>query len=126
MRSRALFRLASFVSMAMVAASCLSPTLPLPPPDHPDNIEPGMATGTWNIGGQCIAGALVTVFNTATAHGVVVEDINNTGSYHVTIGGNACDVVWVAQQTSDGESSEAGFVLQGYTNGNPDDPAACH
>ena len=52
--------------------------------------------------GKDVAGAFVD-------DGVVVEDVNQTGSYHVTIGGTLCDTVWVSQQNENGESAQTIF-----------------
>jgi hypothetical protein len=113
--------LLSYVALAVLAttASCLSPTLPLPPPDQPDAISQDSA-GLWQISGTCIRGALVTVFDTVTHRGIVVEDVTGSGAYHVALPGNACDLVWVTQETSDGAASPAtGFVLETWAHGEP-------
>lgn len=121
---RALLSLAGLVVLA-TTASCLSPTLPLPPPDHPDAISQG-ANGLWQISGTCDLGAFVTVFNNVSHRGDVVEDVARIGSYHVTIPGNACDSVWVWQETLDGgKSTPTSFVLQNWSNGAPVGPTAC-
>ncbi len=88
-----------FAALAVFAttASCLSPTLPLPPPDVPDAIEQD-PTGLWQISGTCIKGSYVTVFDTVSHRGIVVEDVNQSGAYHVALPGKACDFVWVMQQ----------------------------
>ncbi len=125
MRRRALLTLAALAAYAMMAASCLSPTLPLPPPDVPDAIAAPSANALWQISGTCIPGAFVWVFNTNTASGVGVEDVAKTGSYHVAIGGTQCDTVWVQQQTVDDTSAQTYFVLEPFANGEPTNPSAC-
>ena len=113
--------LSTLAALAVLAttASCLSPTLPLPPPDVPDSVSEG-STDLWQISGTCIPGALVTVFDTVTNRGMVVEDAARIGSYHVSLAGQACDFVWVMQETSDGNiSGQTGFVLQATVNGEP-------
>ena len=40
MRGRALLPVVALAACAALAASCLSPTLPLPPPDLPEDIGP--------------------------------------------------------------------------------------
>ncbi len=83
MRRRALLPLAALAVFAIFVASCLSPTLPLPPPQ----VETVATTsdGQWQVSGSCLPGALITVFNTKTAHGVVVEDTANAGFYSAVI-----------------------------------------
>jgi Bacterial Ig domain len=111
----------AFVALAMVAstASCLSPTLPLPPPDQPDAILQD-STGLWQISGTCIAGATVAVFDTVTHKGVLAQDFDNTGTYHVALVGQACDVVEITQTLADGEESPpTEIVLEGFVNGEP-------
>jgi hypothetical protein len=111
----------ALVPLAIIAstASCLSPTLPLPPPDQPEAIFQD-ATGLWQISGTCIKGAFVTVFDTVSHRGVVIEDVNQTGTYHVALPGQACDLVWVSQSVTDEEASPpTEFVLQGFANGEP-------
>jgi predicted small lipoprotein YifL len=121
---RALATLVALAVLAATAASCLSPTLPLPPPDQPDTIV-ASSDNLWEISGECVAGALVTVFNARTNRGVVVEDATDSGSYAVALPGLACDPVWVQQSNSNGESSATSFVLQAYQDGSPVDPNAC-
>jgi hypothetical protein len=113
--------LSTLAALAVLAttASCLSPTLPLPPPEQPDTISESSA-GLWQISGTCIAGAVVTVFDSVTHRGIVVQDVAQVGSYHVALPGQACDYVWVMQETDgDDVSSETGFVLQTTVNGEP-------
>jgi hypothetical protein len=113
--------LSILAALAVLAttASCLSPTLPLPPPDQPETISED-STGLWQISGTCIAGALVTVFDTVSHRGIVVQDVAQVGSYHVALPGQACDFVWVMQETEDGDvSAQTGFVLQSTLNGEP-------
>lgn len=121
---RALASLAALAALAVTAASCLSPTLPLPPPSAPDTIA-STGSNLWVVAGTCSPGALVTVMNSRTNRGAVVQDVNNTGSYSVTIAGLQCDAAWVEQSDNDGNSSETSFVLQAYQNGIPVDPNAC-
>lgn len=115
MRRASLF----FAALVVLAttASCLSPTLPLPPPEQPDFVSQD-STGLWQIAGNCDRGALVTVFDTATGRGVVVEDVARSGTYHVAIAGKVCDTVWVSQQTLEGgESPVTAFVLEEWNQG---------
>ncbi len=111
----------ALVPLAIIAstASCLSPTLPLPPPDQPEAIFQD-ASGLWQISGTCVKGAFVTVFDTNTHRGQVFQDFAEAGTYHVAIPGQACDVVWVSQEMTEGDgSAPTEFLLEGFANGEP-------
>jgi hypothetical protein len=109
-----------------LAAGCLSPTLPLPPPDRPDDMQPLVdAPDTWVIAGPCLEGALVTVFNERTGVGVVVEDRDRDGHYEIEIQAQRCDLAWVEQSQGEDESSRTSFVIQEFTPSGPVDPNAC-
>ncbi|MDI1451214.1 hypothetical protein [Polyangium sp. 6x1] len=125
MGRRSLFRL--FAAAFLVALpGCLSPTLPLPPPEAPDTISPQAATpGMWTISGSCLQGAIVIVFNERTGAGSVVEDRDGDGRYEVTIEAEVCDLAWVAQDLGEDESARATFVVQERTPSGPIDPSAC-
>jgi len=127
MRRHPLLPIAGLAALATMAASCLSPTLPLPPPDLPEAISPPTSNGLWQVVGNCIPGAFVTVFNpnTSPPTGTVVEDVARAGTYNVAIAGTECQLVWVEQQTEDGTSAQTFFVLQAFANGEPVNPQAC-
>jgi len=75
MLRRAALRLTALAVSLLAAAACLSPTLPLPPPEDPDTIQPSAEhSGYWRVSGECYTGAMVTLFNDRTRKGVVVED----------------------------------------------------
>jgi len=117
-----------FLAATLVAAlaGCLSPTLPMPPPDAPDSIAPLSATpGRFTIAGSCIAGALVVVFNERTGEGSVVEDRDADGRYEVEIDAELCDLAWVSQKVGEDESAPTTFVVQDRTPSGPVDPSAC-
>lgn len=117
--------LAALAVLAASVSSCLSPTLPLPPPDVPDAIDVD-TNGLWQISGHCDPGSLVTVFNAKTARGVVVQDVNESGFYHVELTGQPCDLAWVQEQTLDGDvSPQTRFVLEAFSQGEPVDPNTC-
>ena len=105
-------------------AGCLSPTLPLPPPDVPQSITQA-PDGTWQIHGTCIAGATVTVLDMNTGRGSVYEDLNRDGSYTVVLQSSQCDFVTVKQEVNNEESAETGFLLQTYSQGMPAAPNVC-
>ena len=113
----------SLLSLVAVA-SCLSPTIPLPPPDAPSIITAGTTPGTWEVYGTCEPGATVTVVDEATNLGVVV--INSAGSYHVTLAGTKCDWAWVTQAIEGGEPSAPTYFQLAVTGlGTPDNNPAC-
>jgi hypothetical protein len=122
---RLLIALAILAALATTAPSCLSPTLPLPPPDQPDAIMQD-STGLWQIVGHCTLGADVDVQNTRTGRGVTEQDLANQGTYHVALAGKACDLARVEEtETDDSRTPPTFFVLQAYSNGAPVDPSAC-
>ncbi|TKD00816.1 hypothetical protein [Polyangium fumosum] len=117
-----------FLAAALLAAlpGCLSPTLPLPPPEPPDSISPQAATpGLWTVSGACLEGAIVIVFNERTGAGAVVEDRDRDGRYEVQIEAELCDLAWVAQDLGEDESARTTFVVQDRTPSGLVDPSAC-
>jgi len=120
-----LARLLGAGAFVALAAACLSPTLPLPPPDAADNIETGSIDTEWIVRGACVEGAEVVVLNEATGIGAAFEDRDGFGHYSVVIKGNRCDLVSVRQSVGNESSNETTFVLQETTNGTVDDPVAC-
>jgi hypothetical protein len=108
---------------ASIASSCLSPTLPLPPPDPPSDIAQDVATGEWQVSGDCVPGATVLVVNNTTGRGAVVEDLDQSGSYSVAIAGKACDPASVTQMLNVDGSEESGgptpFVLAPVSDAMP-------
>ncbi|NUO52586.1 MAG: hypothetical protein HOV80_27380 [Polyangiaceae bacterium] len=105
-------------------AACLSPTLPLPPPEEPSFMTVG-ADGTWTVAGNCLSGAEVTVINEATGRGEVYVDRERAGHYTVQIEAEPCDVVIISQSLSEDDSGETRAVLQEVKDGLAVDPAAC-
>lgn len=122
--ARALAVPALVVAGVMGLGSCLSPTLPLPPPELPQNLH-DRGDGVWSVQGNCIAGAEVIVLNEATGLGAVILDVDQNGAYYVEIKATACDFITVAQSIGTDESAKTGFVIEELTNGVVDDPAAC-
>lgn len=127
MRRRLLLPVLALASaLALLAPACLSPTLPLPPPEQPSTITAGATPGTWEVFGSCHEGALVTVFNERTSRGVVVDDRELTGRYHVTIEGTECDLAWVREEVGPNQSASTTFVLAARKPGDPTENPACH
>ncbi|XXY23538.1 hypothetical protein WME88_28395 [Sorangium sp. So ce216] len=95
----------------LAGAACLSPTLPLPPPEPADTIRPSSVEGMWQISGNCTPGARVSVFNERTQRGVIEDDTDNNGRYHIEIEAELCDTLLVWQELqgegSGEESSDA-------------------
>lgn len=123
---RSIFAVAAAAIVAVFGAgACLSPTLPLPPPELPQNLH-DRGDGVWSVQGSCIAGAEVIVLNDSTGLGAVVVDLDQTGGYYVEIKASACDFITVQQLIGTEESAETGFVLEPLTNGIPDGPSTCN
>ncbi|MGK4004322.1 hypothetical protein WMF31_16930 [Sorangium sp. So ce1036] len=105
----------------LAGAACLSPTLPLPPPEPADTIRPSAATeGVWQISGSCTPGARVSLFNQRTQRGVIEDDADGNGRYHLEIEAEVCDTLLVWQELivegSGTEVSEAAsFVVEERT-----------
>lgn len=110
MRRRFLLQIALAAAFPWVGASCLSPTLPLPPPETEFITE--SEEGFWTISGTCESGALVTVFNETQHQGVVVEDRDRRGKFVVTLKADLCDVGWASQVVGNESSSRTSFVVK--------------
>jgi hypothetical protein len=111
---------------ASCVAACLSPTLPLPPPEEPDAMQPSSEDPEiWVVSGGCFPGALVTVFNEETGKGAVAEDTERTGRYAVEIRATRCDLAWVSQVVGDEASGRTSFVIQEASGAAAEDAGAC-
>ena len=63
--------------------------------------------GVWQISGNCMAGARVSVFNQRTQRGVIEDDVDGNGRYHVEIEAEPCDTLFVWQELiDDGDGQE--------------------
>ena len=124
MRRRQLLPLALGAAFALLGASCLSPTLPLPPPD----IESVQSTDQrqWTIAGSCRPGAVVSVFNVTQNQGVLVEDLDFTGQFVVTLDATLCDSAWVSQVSRTEASAEAPFVIEPQSLNDTGASSPCH
>lgn len=122
MLRRAALRLTALAVSLLAAAACLSPTLPLPPPEDPDTIQPSAEhSGYWRVSGECYTGAMVTLFNDRTRKGVVVEDTDRNGRFSIEIEADVCDLVMISQEvvTEDNgleTSSTSSFVIEERTS----------
>jgi len=116
--------------MVLAVASCVSPTLPLPPPEEPESMqaieaEDGTFGELWQVSGTCLPGAQVTIFNTVTERGVVVLDGDGDGRYTAILPATLCDLALVSQERDDEASADTGFVVQEVASGTPVDSATC-
>jgi hypothetical protein len=109
---------------ALLFSACLSPTLPLPPPDV-NSMHPAQSAGYWTVSGTCNTGAIVTVFNERTGRGAVVEDRENIGFFSVVIEANPCDFAWAKQEDGQETSGRTTFAIQEKSTDLFDDPDAC-
>lgn len=104
--------------LGLLLAGCVSPTLPLPPPE-PTEIHPAATEGAWIITGKSNEPhALVVVQNVRTNQGVSVVTDESTGSYTVELEAKPCDTAEVLE-LDDGshEIGRTSFVIEPTTNG---------
>lgn len=125
MRRRLLLGLGlTAVVSALSATSCLSPTLPLPPPDV-EAVSQSTEPDRWLISGTCAPGALVIVFNDDTAQGVAYEDRDQSGHFLVEIEAELCDSAWVSQERGNDTSARNFFVIDAFSINDPNGSGAC-
>jgi hypothetical protein len=124
MRRRHLLTFALAAASALLGASCLSPTLPLPPPDV-ETIQQAGPT-QWTIAGPCLPGAIVSVFNDTRNEGVLVEDTARLGKFVVTLDADECDVGWVSQVLGTEASAQTPFVVEAQSINDTGASSACH
>lgn len=115
--------LALAAAFALLGASCLSPTLPLPPPDV-ESVQ-AAASKQWTIAGSCTPGAVVSVFNETQKQGVLVEDTNLSGRFVVELTADLCDTGWVSEVSGTQASSETPFVVEPQSMNDPNATSAC-
>lgn len=121
MRRRLLLRLGLVALVgALAMPSCLSPTLPLPPPDV-DSVTESLEDGVWQVSGTCTPGALITVLNDETGIGVVYEDRDDTGKWFVQLPAALCDRAWVRQEVGTKGSALEEFIVEPFS---PDQPGS--
>lgn len=86
-------------SMGLFVASCLAPTLPLPPPDRPDVSAPDVS-GQVRLQGVAVAQAEVLAWN-RNSDLIAGQVTRDDARYDFTIKGDAGDVieVWYVQGT---------------------------
>jgi hypothetical protein len=121
MRRRFLLQLVLAAVLPWAGASCLSPTIPLPPPETESIIE--AEAGLWSISGTCEDGALVTVFNKTQGEGVVIEDRDRNGKFIVKLKANLCDEGWAYQVVGNEISLVQEFEIEPTST---DGSSSCH
>ncbi len=124
MRRRHLLTFALAAASALLGASCLSPTLPLPPPEV-ESIQQ-LGASQWTISGSCIPGAIVSVFNQTQNQGVLIEDTTQLGKFVVTLKADECDVGWVSQVVATEASGQTAFVVEPLSNNDTGASSSCH
>ena len=111
------------ILLALLAVGgCLSPTLPLPPPDAPVSITeltPQTEGGesTWIVRGACTPGTIVLVENLETGRIDGVEDDDFDGRYSLVVTAKRCARADVWLLFEDTQSSRTGFLVAPTTNG---------
>lgn len=100
-------------------AACLSPTLPLPPPEAPDAIAMSEEIGVWEVRGTNTPGSVVLVKNLNTGVIAGAEDKDSDGRYFIRIAGSLCDAAEVYEIIGTDTSGTTFFLLEGLVNGEP-------
>jgi hypothetical protein len=126
MRRRPLITLLALASaLTCTAASCLSPTLPLPPPEV-NAISASATEGQWRISGSCVEGAIVTVFDDTSGEGVLMEDRSGFGHWVIDLSATQCDTVRIWQEVGGERSVSSKMVVAPWDGSGPADSPLCH
>ena len=98
-------------------AGCLSPTLPLPPPEEPTTISESPTPGVWSVSGTCTQGAMVLIRDERT--GVIAggEDRLHTGHYAIQVQAQECDTATVFEVVEDNVSGGTSFLIRAVVGG---------
>lgn len=91
-RRALLYLLTPLAALCAQVVGCLSPTLPLPPPNAPDHItlsDPDQLL--WDLRGTNTAGAVVIIENLETAEIFGFEDRDRAGKYLIQVSAQPCD-----------------------------------
>lgn len=96
--------LLAWAGIGVVAPSCLSPTLPLPPPEAPDARDLG--NGQYRLQGGLPVLGTVIIQNPRTTLGIVKGPLK---SYDVVIGAEKGDTLWLWYETEGDMSSTITF-----------------
>ena len=124
MRRRPLLSFALAAVFAVLGASCLSPTLPLPPPDV-ESVQMSSPT-QWTIAGSCQPGAIVSIFNDTQKQGVLYQDVALMGRYVVTLTADQCDMGWVSEVVGTEASGQTAFLVEPRTQNDTGTSSICH
>jgi hypothetical protein len=113
-------RPSKLVALAGLVAGCLSPTLPLPPPEEPTSItaadgEPGV----WVVRGGSTAGATVLIRNLRTQIITGADDRNGDGRYAIRLAAEQCDGAEVFEIVGDATSPATFFFVAPKGAGQP-------
>jgi hypothetical protein len=103
---------------ACLGTGCLSPTLPVPPPDAPEHISLG-ADGMFELRGSCTPGALVLVKNLDNGTISGVEDRDANGRYFLRLAAEICSRAEIWEVIDDDVSGRTFFVLEPKIAGEP-------
>ena len=95
-------RLMLGVAAALLATSCLAPTLPLPPPSDPEVVGPN-AQGLVRLRGRAPEKSWVTAYNRVTERGVL--QAADDGSYDLEIAAQVGDSIAIWYEIG-GKTSE--------------------
>ncbi|MBI4699759.1 MAG: hypothetical protein HY744_01105 [Deltaproteobacteria bacterium] len=118
---RVLLRRALCAAVAALAwAGCLSPTLPLPPPEAPHTIQQVSGEpGVWLVAGESTPGATVLIRHPASGKIVGTEDQGATGHYAIELRAQECDQASVLEVQGERVSPETPFTVEKTQNGVP-------
>lgn len=100
------------VTLCLQAMGCLSPTLPLPPPNAPDHIvlsDPDQLV--WDLRGTNTVGAVVIIENLETAEIFGVEDRDRVGKYLIQVSAQPCDRAEIYEIVGTTVTSPRSFVI---------------
>jgi hypothetical protein len=101
---------------SLALGACLSPTLPVPPPEAPGDVGLG-ADGLWELRGRCTPGAVVLVRNLDTGLITGVEDRDANGSYFMRVAGELCARAEIWELIGDDVSGATFFLFEPKVNG---------
>ncbi|MEM9694503.1 MAG: hypothetical protein AAGA56_18280 [Myxococcota bacterium] len=104
-------------SLLAPVSACLSPTLPLPPPDRPESITASVDAGFVDIRGRCTPGATVLIENLETGVITGTDDRDEDGDYFIRLEGDGCDRAEVWEVIDNTISSATPFTIVERING---------
>ncbi len=106
--------------VCLALTACLSPTLPLPPPEEPDGVAMSSTEeGVWDIRGSSTPGAVVLIKNVSTGIIAGTEDDDGDGRYFIRVEGDLCNGAEVQELIGNDTSDTTFFLLEPRVNGEP-------